>query len=95
MPEVRESVEPSSSAGKFGVGASGEDAGVSASQSVLAPSGLVLLGNRGDLIESGAFSAITSGASWLCPLGLADPRSTKIPTVFSPLTLFLLFSTKH
>jgi hypothetical protein len=34
------------------------------------PGGLVLRGDRGDVIESDAFSAITSGASWRCPFGV-------------------------
>jgi hypothetical protein len=76
MSELRESVEPSARAGKLGVAASWVGAGVSASQLFPAGSGgLVLPGNRGDLIESDAFSAITSGARWRCPFRLADPSA--------------------
>jgi hypothetical protein len=60
--------------------------------------GLVLPGNRGDLIETDPFSAITSGARWPCPFGLAGPHPANGPMIFSwaaltlcPLTVFLHF----
>src|SRR5260370_6453171 len=86
MSELRESVEPSRRAGIFGVAASWVGAGFSASRLFPAESGgLVLRGDRpglrivldglviGDPIESDALSAITSGARWRCPFGLACP----------------------
>jgi hypothetical protein len=83
MSELREYVESSSRAGKVGVDASWVDA-LSASQFVLAgPPGLVLLGNRGDSIESDALSGNAAGARWRCPFGLADPRPAKDSMVVS------------
>jgi hypothetical protein len=83
LPELRESVEPSGRAGKLGVDAPLVGAGVSASQLFSAGSGgLVLPGNRGDPIESDAFSGIASGGRWRCPFELAD-SSTIGPRIFS------------
>ena len=71
MSELRESVEPSVRAGTLGVDASWVGAGFSASPLFPAgPAGLVLRGDRGDSIESDAFSAITAGARWRCPFGV-------------------------
>src|ERR1700753_1122335 len=76
MSELRESVEPSGQAGTLGVDAPWGGASFSASQLFPAGSGgLVLPGNRGDPIESDAFSAIISGARWRCPFGLAGPSA--------------------
>jgi hypothetical protein len=99
MSELRESLEPSGRAGKLGVDAPLMGADVSASQLFPEGSGgLVLPGNRSDLIESDAFFAITSDARWRRPFGLADPRPANGSMVFSwaaltlcPLTAFLLF----
>jgi len=41
--------------------------------------GLALRGDRGDPIESDAFSPIASGARRRCPFGLADPPSAAGP----------------
>jgi hypothetical protein len=83
MSELRESLEPSSRAGDFGVDAPWLDAGVSASQLFSAGSGgLVLPGNRADPIESDAFSVITSGARLRCPFELAGPSAID-RTIFS------------
>jgi hypothetical protein len=77
MSELRASVETSSRAGKV-VDASWLHADHSASQFVPAgPPGLVLLGIRGDSIESDGLSGNGAGAGWRCPFGLADPRPAK------------------
>src|ERR1700739_1731844 len=96
MSELREYAEPSGRAGTFGVDASWEGAGFSASQLLPAESvGLVLRGGRpglrivseglviGDPIESDAFSAITFGARGRCPFGLVDPRTASGPMISS------------
>src|ERR1700747_843669 len=70
--EVRESVEPSGRAVTLGADASWVGAGFAAFPLFPARSaGLVLPRNRGDPIESGALSAITSGALFRCPFELA------------------------
>jgi hypothetical protein len=84
MSELRESVEPSVRAGTLGVDTFWVGAGFSASPSLAAgPPGLVLRGDRGDSIESAAFSPITAGARWRCPFGLADPLAANGPMIFS------------
>jgi hypothetical protein len=76
MSELRESVESSSRAGKVSVDASWVDVALSASQFVLAgPPGLALPGNRGDSIESDAFSGIAAGGRWRCPFEMAGPST--------------------
>jgi hypothetical protein len=76
MPELRESLEPISRVGKFGVDAPWLGAGVSTSELFSAESGgLVLPGNRGDPVELDAFSPITSGARRRCPFELAGPSA--------------------
>src|SRR6516164_1826422 len=78
--ELRESVEPSGRAGTLGVDASWVGAGVLATPLFPTGSGgLVLPGNSGDPIESDGLSAITSGARWRCPFGLAGPSAINGP----------------
>ncbi|MCA2322551.1 hypothetical protein JF732_21605 [Mycobacterium intracellulare] len=99
MTELRESVEPSGRAGNLGVDTSWVDVDFSASQFVIAgPPELVLLGKRGESIESDAPCGIAAGARWRCPVLLASPRPADGSMVCSlaaltlcPLTAFLLF----
>jgi hypothetical protein len=83
-PVKSELREPSRRAGTLGVDAPWLGAGVSASQLFSAGSGgLVLPGNRGDAIESDAFSAITSGTRVRWPFELAGPRPADGLMIFS------------
>ncbi|OBI80828.1 hypothetical protein A9X00_10120 [Mycobacterium sp. 1245805.9] len=84
LPELSESIEPSIRTPTLGATASWVGAGRSDSLSFSAGSGgLVLRIDRGEAIESEAFSAITSGARLRFLLGLADPRPAKGSRIFS------------
>src|SRR5690349_17755559 len=94
--KLRQFVEPSGRAGMLGVAAAGVGAAVSASPLFPAGScGLVLPGDRGGPIESDACFALTPGARWWSPSGLADRSSANGSRIFSlvaltlcPLTVF-------